>query len=45
MKKINTIMKSSVITKATKVEHEAIIAIMNDFIKNIITKPKNLEKK
>ena len=45
MKKVNTIMKSSVITKATKVEHEAIIAIMNDFIKNIITKPKNLEKK
>ena len=45
LEKVNTVMKSSVIKKATKVEHEAIIAIMNDFIKNIITKPKNLEKK
>jgi len=45
MKKVNSVMKSSVISKATKVEHQAIIAIMNNFIKNITSEPKILEKK
>ncbi len=40
IKKVNETMHSSVITKATKVEHEAIIKIMEKFIKNIISEPK-----
>ncbi len=40
IKKINELMHSSVITKATKVEHEAIIKIMEKFINNIISEPK-----
>jgi hypothetical protein len=45
MKKINKIIKSSVITKAKKVENEAIIHIMNSFIRNILSEPKKVEKK
>jgi len=45
IKKVNEIMHSSVITKATKVEHEAIIKLMEKFIKNIISEPKKLSIK
>jgi len=45
MKKVNEIMKSSVITKARRVENEAIINIMNNFITRIISQPKEAEKK
>jgi len=45
MKKVNDVIKSSVITKAKKVENEAIITIMNDFIKRIVSEPKKIEKK
>jgi len=45
MKKVNEVMKSSVISKARKVENEAIIEIMNSFIKRIVSEPKKIEKK
>ena len=45
MKKVNEVMKSSVITKARRVENEAIINIMNNFITRIISQPKEAEKK
>jgi len=45
IKKINKLMKSSVITKVINIEHEAIIQIMENFIKNIIAESNNLEKK
>jgi len=45
MKQINELMKSSVISKARKVENEAIINIMNAFIACIISKPQEVEKK
>jgi hypothetical protein len=44
MKKINKLMKSTVITKAKRVENEAIINIMNHFIDRIISEPKKVEK-
>ena len=45
MKKVNEVIKSSVISKARKVENEAIIEIMNSFIKRIVSEPKKIEKK
>ena len=42
MKQVDKIMKSSVISKATKVESEAIIEIMNRFIKRIVSNPKKV---
>ncbi len=45
IKKVNEIMKSSVVSKARKVEDKAIIEIMNNFIKQIISEPKEVEKK
>lgn len=45
MKKVNDVIESSVIRKIKKVENEAIIAIMNNFIKSITSEPKTLEKK
>ena len=45
MKKVNEVTKSSVISKARKVENEAIIEIMNSFIKRIVSEPKKIEKK
>ncbi len=45
MKKVNDVIQSSVMSKIKKVENEAIIEIMNNFIKSIISKPKTLEKK
>jgi len=45
MKKINNIMQSSIMRKITKIENEAIIEIMNNFIKSIVSKPKTQEKK
>jgi hypothetical protein len=45
MQKVNKVIKSSVITKAKRVENEAIINIMNSFIKRIISEPKKVEKK
>jgi hypothetical protein len=44
MKKVNEVIKSSVITKARRVENEAIINIMNGFIQRIISEPKKVEK-
>ena len=41
MKKINELMSSSLIKKSIKVEHEAIIIIMNNFIGNVVSEPKN----
>ena len=38
LKEINTIMKSSLLQKVTKVENEATINIMNNFINNITSK-------
>jgi hypothetical protein len=45
MKQINNLIKSSVVSKARKVENEAIVNIMNDFIKRILSKPKELTEK
>jgi len=45
MKKVNNIMQSSIMRKITKIENEAIIEIMNNFIKSIVSKPKTQEKK
>lgn len=44
MREINDISKSSLMTKMTKVENEAVIAIMDNFIKLIVSEPKSLEK-
>ena len=45
IKQVNEIMKSSVVSKARKVENEAIIEIMNNFIKQILLEAKKVEKK
>ena len=45
MKKVNNIMQSSIMRKITKIENEAIIEIMNNFIKSIVSKPKTQKKK
>jgi hypothetical protein len=44
LRQVNEIMKSSVITKATKVETEALIEITNIFINRIVSKPKEEKK-
>jgi len=42
MREINNIYKSSLMTKVTKIENEAVIKIMDNFIKLIISKSKSL---
>jgi len=44
MREINDILESSLMTKVTKVENEAVIEIMDNFIKMIVSEPKSLEK-
>ncbi|MBU1667711.1 hypothetical protein KKC13_04775 [bacterium] len=43
MREINDISKSSLMTKVMKVENEAVIEIVDNFIKLIISEPKSLE--
>ena len=43
MKELNTALKSSIISKASKVESQAMIHVMDAFIQGIVAKPKKKE--
>ena len=44
MNELNTALKSSIISKVTKVESEAMIHVMDSFITNMVSKPKSIPK-